>query len=192
MLPILSFRGADCAEYGKSCFFNKTHQCTWLKSFGQVPPVLSFLLLEVSKSGWLRDSSQKSHAGEAVQINGLYADLPVDVCFDLRLAGAFQKLSAYDISKLPHCILSQEAKVFVDQSGDAIEMPLSRVFDGKVLGVGTAHLIEGRHDFDVRNVRMVIIVTTTRRVSVSDKPGKNISNWKSVGIIVTYFVILYG
>ena len=55
-----------------------------------------------------------------MQINGLYADLPVDVCFDLRLAGAFQKLSAYDISKLPHCILSQEAKVFVDQSGDAI------------------------------------------------------------------------
>jgi hypothetical protein len=68
----------------------------------------------------------------------------------------------YCIPELADSIFSQEAEVSIQESGGSTEMPLAWILDGKILRARGQNLLKCRHDLDLANIRVVIVVAPAR------------------------------
>jgi hypothetical protein len=68
----------------------------------------------------------------------------------------------YCIPELADSIFSQEPEVSIQESGESAEMPLAWILDGEILGAGGQNLLKCRHDLDLANIRVVIVVAPPR------------------------------
>jgi hypothetical protein len=86
------------------------------------------------------------------------------------------ELGMYYISELTDRIFSQESEVPIQESGESTDMPLARIFYWKILRARRQDLLECRHDLDLANIRVVIVVAAARRLFPCDKRNGLLTN----------------